>query len=84
MGDSYHAIAPITVNTGTGNEPVTVYAKGSACGDQIAFKEEDGFVLLAAEFTGGCARVVNLQSGQIVANLPETAPQALWANRPAS
>jgi hypothetical protein len=82
LGDSYHAMAPFVLSRGGGKKPQTIYDKGGACGDQLAFQKEEGFLLLTAEFTGGCARLVNLSSGHAVVNLPATTQSAVWANRP--
>ncbi|HUS12302.1 MAG TPA: hypothetical protein VMZ30_17680 [Pyrinomonadaceae bacterium] len=82
FGDSYHAMAPFVLQRGGSSGPQTIYPKGGPCGDQLSFAEEAGFLLLTAEYTGACGRVVNLQSGATIASLPETAKYAAWLERP--
>lgn len=83
QGDHFHAFAPVKVDLGNGTEPQTVFTGGRPCGDQVAFQEEDGFLLLIAEYTGSCASIINLSNAQATASLPYSTISALWVNRPA-
>lgn len=83
LGDTYHAMAPLVYLGKARGEQKIIYGKNEPCYDQLAFQEDGGFLLVAAEFSGGCARVVAMHSGEILTTLAETSKHAVWINPPA-
>lgn len=82
-GDTFHAMAPLTYrNSVLGTEKV-IYAAQEPCYDQIAFEEQGRFLLVVAEYTGGCARVTDLRTGALVRALPAGSIRAVWVTPPA-
>lgn len=81
LGDTYHAMAPLVYLNERGEERV-IYGKDEPCYGQLAFGEEGGFLLVAAEYTGECARVVEIQTGKTLATFPTSSKDAVWMKLP--
>jgi hypothetical protein len=81
LGDTLHAMAPLLYVSRDGTEE-TVYSEDEECYKQIAFQEEGGFLLVTAEYTGSCAKVIEMRTGKTVGALSEVASGAVWVQAP--
>jgi hypothetical protein len=81
LGDTFHAWAPLVYLNRQGVAS-PIYETVEGCYEQVAFEEASGFLLVAEEFTGACARLVDMGTGRIVAALPSTSQHAVWVRAP--
>jgi hypothetical protein len=80
FGDSAHAMQPLSLVLASGEEHTVEL--GADCGQQLAFYDVDGFLLLGTEYAGRCSKLVNLRTGRIVRSLPERSRGAVWVPPP--
>lgn len=84
FGDSLHAMAPLKWRKG--GEPKVVFPTDLEypCSDQLGLTRFGRFLLVASEWRGGCGRVIDLDTGQTVHELPASATHAVvvpWRGR---
>lgn len=84
FGDTLHAMAP--AKWSKGKEMKTIFQKGLSypCGPKIALGSFDSYLLITAEWSGKCGKVVNLTNGKTVFKLPEKAEKAIILPLPKS
>lgn len=81
LGDTLHAMAPL-LYVGPGDTEKVIYSDDEGCYDQVAFQEEEGFLLVSAEYRGQCSKVIEMRTGRIVRSLSEQASRAVWVQAP--
>jgi len=82
FGDSLHAAPP--VKWSDGSEPKIVFPaeREYPCIDQVGLKRFGKFLLVATEWYGRCGRVIDLETGATVLDLPPSAKDAVVVPRP--
>jgi len=81
MGDTLHAMDPITWVNVTSGQRVIVTADAACDSWQRAFAERGPYLLLIEEWTGRCAVVVDMRTATIRKRLPD-ATRAVWVPAP--
>lgn len=80
-GDSPHAIAPLFFVNKTKAERLPIYQREEGCGEQIAFAEKNGYLLVGSEYDLKCARAVDMRTGKTIKVFPKEST-SLWINFP--
>jgi len=77
FGDSLHAMAPVKWRDGS--EPMTIFPAELEypCMNQVGLKRIGRFLLVATEWYGRCGRVIELETGETVHELPAKASKAV-------
>ena len=77
FGDSLHAAPP--VKWSDGSEPKIIFPaeREYPCIDQVGLKRFGKFLLVATEWYGRCGRVIDLETGATVHELPSSAKDAV-------
>jgi len=77
FGDTLHAMAPVKWRKGSETRIVFDSDRNYTCGDQVGLTRIGRFLLVAGEWDGRCARVIDLGTGETVHELPANAKNAV-------
>ncbi len=84
MGDTPHALAPLVYVDNEKNRERVIFETDAECSPlgQIGFEERAGVLLVATEYEGRCARLVDMRTGTILRVFPRGTAQAVWVQPP--
>ena len=77
FGDSLHAAPPVKWSDGSETKIVFPVDREYACINQVGLKQFGKFLLVATEWHGTCGRVIDLETGATVHELPSSAKDAV-------
>ena len=77
FGDTLHAMAPVKWRKGSETKIVFASDRHYTCGDQVGLTRIGRFLLVAGEWNGRCGRVIDLETGETVHELPANAKNAV-------
>ena len=77
FGDSLHAMAPVKWRRGDESRIIFPADRDYTCMDQVGLGRVGGFLLVATEWYGRCGRVIDLETGETVHELPANARSAV-------
>jgi hypothetical protein len=77
FGDTLHAMAPVKWRKGGETKIVFASDQNYTCGDQVGLTRIGRFLLVAGEWDGRCGRVIDLETGETVHELPANAKNAV-------
>jgi len=85
QGDETHALEPLVWADRQNDRRATVYDRGDSQDEalgQIAFQERNGFLLVAAEYSGAYPSVVHMRTGRVVFHVKRPSARAVWVRAP--